>query len=326
MTSELLKAESLSVAFSARVGLFASRPLHALTEVDFGLAAGETLGIVGESGCGKSTLARAVMRLIPPTRGRVLLEGEDLGMLRPEALRKRRGKMQMIFQDPLASLNPRMTAAEIVAEPLRVFAPALSATARRERALELMARAGLPRSAAGRYPHEFSGGQAQRIGIARALVSDPRLLVCDEPVSALDVSVQAQILNLLAEKHSALRLGMLFISHDLSVVRALSGRVMVLYLGRVMEIGEADAMFRAPLHPYTRGLLASAPPMNPGAAKKWKPPTLTGEPPSPLNPPSGCVFRRRCPHARPECAEAIPKLEDSGDGRQVACIRWRELV
>ena len=325
MTPILLKAEKLSVNFTTRTGFFSTQPLRALTEVGFELDSGETLGIVGESGCGKSTLARAIMRLIPPTSGRAWLEGEDLAKLTPKALRERRRKMQMIFQDPLASLNPRMTAAEIVAEPLRVFAPELSAGARRERALELMSRAGLPKSAAERYPHEFSGGQAQRIGIARALVSSPKLLVCDEPVSALDVSVQAQILNLLADIRARRKLGTLFISHDLSVVRSLSERVMVLYLGRVMEIGEADAMFRAPLHPYTRGLLSSAPPLDPDAARKWRPPVLTGEPPSPLNPPSGCVFRLRCPHAKKQCAEKIPQLEDSGDGRQVACVRWREI-
>ena len=325
MTPILLKAENLTVAFSARVGFFASRPLRALTDASFALESGETLGIVGESGCGKSTLARAVLRLIPPTSGRVFLEGEDLAELPPEALRRRRGKMQMIFQDPLASLNPRMTAAEIVAEPLRALAPELPARRRRERALELLSRVGLPGTAAGRYPHEFSGGQAQRIGIARALISSPKLLVCDEPVSALDVSVQAQILNLLADIRARRALGALFISHDLSVVRSLSGRVMVLYLGRVAEIGAADALFRAPLHPYTRGLLSSAPPLDPDAARRWSPPVLTGEPPSPLNPPSGCVFRLRCPHAKKECAEKIPELEDSGDGRQVACIRWREI-
>ena len=325
MTPPLLRVENLTVVFSARAGFFASRPLRALTDARFIVETGETLGIVGESGCGKSTLARAVLQLIPPTSGRVFLEGEDLAALPPDALRMRRGKMQIIFQDPLASLNPRMTAAEIVAEPLRALAPELSARERRERALELLSRAGLPGTAAGRYPHEFSGGQAQRIGIARALVSSPKLLVCDEPVSALDVSVQAQILNLLAEIRARRALGTIFISHDLSVVRSLSERVMVLYLGRVAEIGAADALFRAPLHPYTRGLLASAPPLDPDAAREWKPPVLTGEPPSPLNPPSGCDLRRRCPHAKQQCAEKIPELEDSGDGRQVACIRWREI-
>ena len=323
MTTALLQVENLSVTFAVRAGLFSSRPLHALTAASFALAENETLGIVGESGCGKSTLARAVMMLIRPSGGRVLLDGEDLEALPAEALRRRREKMQMIFQDPLTSLNPRMTAVEIVAEPLRVFAPSLSAAERRRRALDLMGRIGL--AAAARYPHEFSGGQAQRIGIARALISSPRMLVCDEPVSALDVSVQAQILNLLADIRAHRKLAMLFISHDLSVVRSLSGRVMVLYLGRIMEIGDADAMFRAPLHPYTQGLLKSAPPLDPQAARKWTPPTLSGEPPSPLNPPSGCVFRRRCPHAKKECAEAVPHLEDSGDGRRVACIRWRQL-
>ena len=321
----LLKAENVSVTFAARAGLFFRRPLYALTDVGFELAEGETLGIVGESGCGKSTLARAAMFLLRPGGGRVFLEGEDLSKLSAEQLRKRRGVMQMIFQDPLASLNPRMTAGEIIGEPLRVHSPSLSARARLERVLELMPKVGLPESAAARYPHEFSGGQAQRIGIARALISEPRLLVCDEPVSALDVSVQAQILNLLADIRARRKLGALFISHDLSVVRSLSARVMVLYLGRVMELGAANAVFEKPLHPYTRGLLSSALPLNPKAARTRRPPVLSGEPPSPLNPPSGCVFRLRCPHAREQCARNIPQPEDSGDGRQVACIRWRDI-
>ena len=321
----LLKTENLGVTFTARTGWLSSRGLRALSAVNFTLAAGETLGIVGESGCGKSTLARAVLHLIPPTNGRVFLEGADLASLSPLALRRRRGRMTMIFQDPLASLNPRMTAAENAAEPLRACAPGLSAQQRHDRALDMLAQTGLSRAAAGRYPHEFSGGQAQRIGIARALISEPALLVCDEPVSALDVSVQAQILNLLASIREQRNLGALFISHDLAVVRSQSERVMVLYLGRIMEIGRADALFHAPLHPYTQGLLSSAPPLDPAAARQWKPKVPVGEPPSPLNPPSGCVFRQRCPHAKPLCAQNMPKLEDSGDGRQIACHRWREI-
>lgn len=325
MNNALLRAENLAVSYETRAGLWRRRPLRALADVSFDLAEDEILGIVGESGCGKSTLARAAMMLIRPSGGRVLLEGKDLAGLPAEALRGRRRAMQMIFQDPLASLNPRMIACDIVAEPLRAFEPELTAAMRRERALDMMSKVGLPKSAASRYPHEFSGGQAQRLGIARALIAGPKLLVCDEPVSALDVSVQAQILNLLADIRAQRKLGALFISHDLSVVRSLSGRVMVLYLGRVMEIGPADLMFRSPLHPYTRGLLASAPPLDARAAKKWKPPVLSGEPPSPLSPPSGCVFRGRCPFAMPQCARQIPPLENSGGGRQVACVRWREI-
>lgn len=325
MKTALLKTEKVTVTFQARTGLLSSRPLHALTEVCFELAEGEVLGIVGESGCGKSTLARTAMFLIRPSSGRVLMDGENLSELPPKIMQKRRRDFQMIFQDPLASLNPRMTACDIVAEPLCVFAPKLSVAERRAQALELMLKVGLPKSAAARYPHEFSGGQAQRIGIARALISAPRLLVCDEPVSALDVSVQAQIINLLSDIRTQRNLSALFISHDLSVVRALSERVMVLYLGRVMEIGAADEIFRAPLHPYTKGLLASAPPLDVDAARKWQPPTLSGEPPSPLNPPSGCVFRLRCPHAKPICSEQVPPLRDSVKGQQVACIRWQEI-
>jgi len=323
----LLAVENLSVAYRVRTGLFSAAPLRALTAVSFAVGAGETLGVVGESGCGKSTLARAVLRLLAPrdeTGGRVLLEAEDLARLSPEELRARRRVMQMVFQDPLASLNPRMTAGRIVAEPLRVFAPELSAAERMARAVEKLAQTGLPRAAAHKYPHEFSGGQAQRIGIARALITAPRLLVCDEIVSALDVSVQAQILNLLADLRAAAGLALLFITHDLSVARAISDRVLVLYLGRAMEIAPAAALFANPRHPYTQGLLASAPPPTPQAARRWQPPPLTGEPPSPMAPPSGCVFRRRCPRARPECAAQIPPLETTADGRQIACLRWRE--
>jgi len=321
----LLSVENLTVAYRVRTGVFASKPLRALTAVSFSLRAGETLSIVGESGCGKSTLARAVLRLLAPrdeTAGRVTLDGEDLSCLPAEALRARRRSMQMVFQDPLASLNPRMTAGRIVAEPLSVAEPRLTADERRARAVAMLEQTGLPPAAAHKYPHEFSGGQAQRIGIARALITAPRLLVCDEPVSALDVSVQAQILNLLADLRAG-GLAQLFITHDLSVARAISDRVLVLYLGRVMEVAPAAELFANPRHPYTQGLLASAPPPTPQAARAWQPPPLTGEPPSPLNPPSGCVFRLRCPRAAAECAQQIPPLETTADGRQVACIKWR---
>jgi len=323
----LLSVENLSVAYRVRTGLFSSRRLRALSAVSFGLARGETLSVVGESGCGKSTLARAVLRLLAPhdqTAGRVRLESEDLSELPSAQMRARRRALQMVFQDPLASLNPRMTAGRIVAEPLGVFAPHLSAAERLARAVDALAQTGLPPAAAHRYPHEFSGGQAQRIGIARALITEPRLLVCDEPVSALDVSVQAQILNLLTDLRAGGRLAMLFITHDLSVARAVSDRVLVLYLGRIMEIAPAAQLFAAPRHPYTQGLLASAPPPTPQAARNWRPPTLAGEAPSPLSPPSGCVFRLRCRRAKPQCAEQVPPLETADDGRQVACIRWRE--
>ena len=320
----LLSVQALTVAYRVRTGLFSSQPLHALSAVTFNLEQRETLGVVGESGCGKSTLARAVLGLVAPASGRVRLESEDLSKLPPARMRTRRRIMQMVFQDPLASLNPRMTAGRIVAEPLGVFAPHLTPAERLARALDMLARTGLPQSAAHRYPHEFSGGQAQRIGIARALITEPRLLVCDEPVSALDVSVQAQILNLLADLRAGGRLAMLFITHDLSVARAVSDRVLVLYLGRIMEIAPAAQLFAAPRHPYTQGLLASAPPPTPQAARNWRPPTLAGEAPSPLSPPSGCVFRLRCRRAKPQCAEQVPPLETADDGRQVACIRWRE--
>jgi len=291
--------------------------VRAVEDVHFNLHAGETLGIVGESGCGKSTLARALVGLQPVTGGGIAYEGRDLARLDEAGWRPLRRDIQMVFQDPLASLDPRMTVGESVAEPLQWLAPELDAVARERRVAEMFERVGLPAAHRHRYPHEFSGGQCQRVGIARALVVKPRILVCDEPVSALDVSVQAQIVNLLAEIQREQGLAMLFIAHDLGVVRHLSHRVLVMYLGRVMEQADTAELFDSPRHPYTRALLAAMP-VAPGAPRVART-VLEGELPSPADPPSGCVFRTRCPMADEMCARETPWLRRVGATAHAAC-------
>ena len=290
--------------------------LHALEDVSFTLAPGEVLGIVGESGCGKSTLGRAVLRLTEPTAGEVLFEGEDLLKLSRAALRHRRRNMQIVFQDPFGSLNPRHTVATLIGEPLSIHGlPNVPA-----RVAELLDLVGLPPDSARRYAHEFSGGQRQRIAIARAIALSPKLLVADEPVSALDVSVQSQIINLIADLKRRMGLAMLFISHDLSVVRHVSGRIAVMYLGRIVEIGPAAAIFDHPAHPYTQALL-SAVPQPPGAPKRERI-LLEGDLPDPTNPPPGCAFHGRCRHAMPICIQSRPALilRQTPDGpREAAC-------
>jgi len=329
MSETLLCVEDLKVHFEMRVGgLLVGRyaPLKAVDGVSFELQAGETLGIVGESGCGKSTLGRAILRLIEPTAGRAVWLGQDLAALEPRAMRARREDMQIIFQDPLASLNPRMTVGEIIAEPLRTFHPGIGRNAMKAKVKEMMQRVGLLPQMINRYPHEFSGGQCQRIGIARAMVLDPKLIVCDEPVSALDVSIQAQIVNLLMRLQQEFGLSLLFISHDLSVVRHISHRIMVLYLGKVMEIADRDAIYRRPRHPYTQALISAVPIPDPDKERAKQRLVLQGDLPSPLAPPSGCVFRTRCPKATALCAREVPLLEEdgSGDAHKVACHHWRE--
>jgi len=322
----LLTIDRLSKNFSISSGLF-SRPLtlHALQDISFSVKKGETLGIVGESGCGKSTLGRCILQLLPPDEGRVLWLGEDITKLPSEAMRQRRRDLQIIFQDPLASLNPRLTVGEIVADPLRTLMPELNGEERRKRVLKMMEAVGLLPEMINRYPHEFSGGQAQRIGIARALITEPKLIVCDEPVSALDVSIQAQILNLLADLKDQFGLTLIFISHNLSVVRHVSDRILVLYLGRIVELADGDDLYGDPKHPYTRALLTAVPIPDPKRARQRNIDGLVGEIPSPINPPSGCPFRTRCRHAIALCAEQRPLLEAVAGGRLVACHRWQEL-
>jgi len=328
VSAPLLEVEDLRVHFQVLEGGLLRRrhvPLKAVDGVSFALAPGETLGVVGESGCGKSTLGRAILRLIEPTAGRVAWLGEDLAALAAEPLRRRRRAMQIVFQDPLASLDPRMTIGDIVAEPLLTHEPGLGRSEVKVLVGDMMAKTGLSPQMINRYPHEFSGGQCQRIGVARAMILKPRLIVCDEPVSALDVSIQAQIINLLMRLQREFGLALLFISHDLSVVRHISHRILVLYLGRMMEVASRDALYASPRHPYTRALISAVPIPDPKLERQKRRIVLSGDLPSPLDPPSGCVFRTRCPLAIERCAIEVPAVEDIAQGHRVACHRWREV-
>lgn len=291
--------------------------IRAVDDVHLDLFPGETLGVVGESGCGKSTLARSLIGLQPVSSGQILLDGDNVTQRSEAAWRPLRRKVQMVFQDPLASLDPRMTIGEIVEEPLRALAPELDATERERRVLKMLDQVGLPQRYRNRYPHEFSGGQCQRAGIARALILRPKVLICDEPVSALDVSIQAQIINLLADLQKETGLAMLFIAHDLAVVRHISHRVLVMYMGRVMEAASRDMLFSRPAHPYTRALLSAVPTADP--ARLAQRIILKGELPDPANPPSGCVFRTRCPLVAPECASRKPGLRRVTPESHSAC-------
>jgi len=321
VSTPALEVKGLSVRFAVPG---AKRWLQAVNGVSFTVERGETLGVVGESGCGKSTVARALLRLVPAAGGTAWFRGADLLALEGTALRAMREHLQIIFQDPLASLDPRMSVAEIVEEPLREFRPALGREARRGLVLAMIDRVGLLPAHLNRFPHEFSGGQAQRIGIARALMLQPELLVCDEPISALDVSIKSQIANLLKDLQLAFGLSVLFIAHDLAAVRFSCDRILVLYLGRVMEIGSRVTLFEMPRHPYTRALLQSVPIADPALARARRAAPLGGEIPSPLSPPSGCVFRTRCPFAVALCAEEIPPLRPVGSSL-VACHRAEEI-
>ncbi|MBK6598133.1 MAG: ATP-binding cassette domain-containing protein [Proteobacteria bacterium] len=326
MSGAFLKLDALRVYFSVSGGwLKPARKLKAVDGVSLEIAPGEALGIVGESGCGKSTLARAILQLVDVTAGQVVWLGRPIESLTVRQMRPLRASMQIVFQDPLASLNPRMTVGEIVAEPLRVHRADLSREQRQTEVAQMLERVGLSRDQINRYPHEFSGGQCQRIGIARAMILKPKLLVCDEPVSALDVSIQAQIINLLEDLKRESGTSILFVSHNLAVVRRLCERVLVLYLGKTMELAPSAALFGAPLHPYTRGLLASVPIPDPDLQPARLETSLTGELPSPLAPPSGCVFRTRCEFAIERCTVEVPVLEQLPDNRQIACHRWQEL-
>jgi len=314
----LLSVEGLSKQFAVRKGVVA-----AVSDVSFDVPRGSIVGLVGESGSGKTTIGRCLLRLVEPSAGRAMFDGTDLFALPPRELRAWRRRMQMIFQDPFASLNPRMRVDAIIGEALDAHGLARGAAARRDRIDALLTRVGLTPEHGRRYPHEFSGGQRQRIGIARALAVDPQFIVADEPVSALDVSVQAQVLNLIQDLQRADGLTMLFISHDLLVVQYLCDEVVILYLGRVMERGPSRAVYAAPRHPYTRALLSAAPIADPTARRQRI--VLTGDIPSPLAPPSGCVFRTRCAYAIPACAAAVPPTETVGPGHAVACIRHDEI-
>jgi peptide/nickel transport system ATP-binding protein len=322
-----LVLDDVRVDFAVRGGLFARRRvLRAVDGVSLELAPGEAVGVVGESGSGKTTLARAALQLIRGSSGRVVWLGRPVEALTQRELRPLRREVQVIFQDPLASLEPRMTAEEIIAEPLKVHRATLNASGRRAAVLNALARVNLDSALATRYPHELSGGQCQRVAIARAIALEPRVLICDEPVSALDVTVQQQIVTLLADLKRESGLAILFISHNLAVVRQLCERILVLYLGRMMELAPASAIYTEPRHPYTRELLDSAPVADPEIQPGKLARVLLGEPPSPLSVPSGCVYRTRCPHAVAVCQEQIPPWEDAGGPmRRVACHRWREL-
>ncbi len=322
----VLEARGVDVSFPvrARGPLGRARLLRAVRGVSLTLAPGEMLGVVGESGCGKSTLARALLRLVQVSEGQVLFMGTDLTVADKHRLRDVRRDLQVVFQDPLASLDPRMTVRDIVAEPLETYEPQLTDAARTNKVADMLSRVGLDPSHMGRYPHQFSGGQCQRVAIARALILRPRVVICDEAVSALDVPVRAQILRLLLDLRRLLDVALIFIGHDLAVIREVSQRVMVMYLGRTMEVAPAATLFESPRHPYTRALMAAAPIPDPRAERARVRELLAGDVPSPLAPPSGCVFRTRCVHALPKCAAAVPPLVEY-EGAQVACVRVGEV-
>jgi oligopeptide/dipeptide ABC transporter ATP-binding protein len=317
----LLEVNHLVKHFAVGGGVFGAHGLvRAVDDVSFSIPSGGTLGLVGESGCGKTTTGRAILQLDPPTSGQVLFEGRDLATLDEAGLRSMRRRMQVIFQDPYSSLNPRMTVGQIIAEPIAVHRIVRDAGARAARVRQLLERVGLLPQHAARYPHELSGGQRQRVGIARALAMEPSLIVCDEPVSALDVSIQAQIINLLEDLQRDLGLTYLFIAHDLAVVRHISDRIAVMYLGKIVEIADRLSLYENPQHPYTKALLAAVPIPDPEVEATRERVVLGGEVPSPLNPPPGCVFHPRCPIAVERCSREIPALREVRPGQWAACL------
>jgi oligopeptide transport system ATP-binding protein len=295
------------------------KKLQAVNGVSFELKSGETLGIVGESGCGKSTLARAIISMVPAETGRVLWFGKDLLALHKTEMRKHRREIQMIFQDPLASLNPRMTIGEIIAEPLKTHYPKTSKVDIKVRVENIMNKVGLLKNLINRYPHEFSGGQCQRIGIARALILKPKLIICDEPVSALDVSIQAQVINLLMDLQKEMDLTLIFIAHDLSIVKHISTKIMVLYMGNTVELAKSEDIYNHPRHPYTQALISAVPIPDPKVEKNKDLILIEGDLPSPINPPSGCVFRTRCKKAQDICSQEKPELKEAASSHEVAC-------
>ena len=313
----LLEVKKLKKYFNINTGLFSSKPLKAVDDVSFAIKRGETLGLVGESGCGKTTVGRTLLHLYKPTAGEIIFDGKKIETKRD--IHEFRKTSAMVFQDPYSSLNPRMTVADIIAEPLDVHKMYANKKERQERVLELMARVGLNSEHANRYAHEFSGGQRQRIGIARSLAMKPSFVVCDEPVSALDVSIQAQVINMFDELQEQMDLTYLFIAHDLLVVRHISDRIAVMYLGKMVELAESDEIYHHPLHPYTKSLMSAVPLPDPKKARENSRIVLSGDIPSPLNAPSGCPFRTRCPHATEACAQTMPEFKEVSSGHFVAC-------
>ena len=319
----LVEVRNLKEYFNINTGLFTSKPLKAVDDVSFSIRKGETLGLVGESGCGKTTVGRTLLHLYKPTAGEIIFDGKKIET-RKDILEYRK-KSAMVFQDPYSSLNPRMTVSDIIAEPLDVHKMYQNKKERQERILDLMAKVGLNSEHANRYAHEFSGGQRQRIGIARALSMNPEFLVCDEPVSALDVSIQAQVINMFDELQDQMGLTYLFIAHDLLVVRHISDRIAVMYLGKMVELADAKEIYDHPLHPYTKSLMSAVPLPDPKKARENHRIVLTGDIPSPLNAPSGCPFRTRCPYATAACAEAMPEFKEVSAGHYVACHHMAEI-
>lgn len=323
MQTPLVDVRHLKKYFPISTGPFQTKPLKAVDDVSFSIRRGETLGLVGESGCGKTTVGRTVLQLYKPTAGEICYDGKPVKT--PQELKAFRTKATMVFQDPYSSLNPRMTVSDIIAEPLDVHGLYRTREERRERVLELMQYVGLNSEHASRYAHEFSGGQRQRIGIARSLAVNPEFIVCDEPVSALDVSIQAQVINMFDELQDKLGLTYLFIAHDLLVVRHISDRIAVMYLGKMVELADADEIYERPLHPYSKSLISAVPVPDPKIARANRRIALKGDIPSPLNAPSGCPFRTRCPYATDACSESMPPFEEVTTGHFVACHRAAEV-
>jgi len=319
----IMQVENLKVHFDVSsegdMPWIKRKKLQAVNGVSFELKSGETLGIVGESGCGKSTLARAIISMVPSETGRVLWFGKDLLALQKTEMRKHRKEIQIIFQDPLASLNPRMTIGEIIAEPLKTHYPKTSKADIKTRVGDVMNKVGLLENLINRYPHEFSGGQCQRIGIARALILKPKLIICDEPVSALDVSIQAQVINLLMDLQKEMDLTLIFIAHDLSIVKHISTKIMVLYMGNMVELAKSEDIYNHPRHPYTQALISAVPIPDPKIEKNKDLILIEGDLPSPINPPSGCVFRTRCKKAQDICSQEKPELKEAASSHEVAC-------
>ena len=323
MNAPLLEVKQLKKYFPIRGGVFRKTVarVHAVDDVSFTINPGETLGLVGESGCGKSTIGKTLLRLIGGFQGEIWFQGQPLHAISASAMKDLRRDIQIIFQDPKESLNPRHTVGEIIEEPLIIHHQGDS-VARKQRVRQLAERVGLSSAVLNRYPHEFSGGQRQRIGIARAIALNPRLIICDEPVSALDVSIQSQILNLLLELQQEMNSALLFISHDLAVVKHISHRIAVMYLGQLVEVADAASLYQHPYHPYTRSLIDAIPKPFPDSHRQRQ--LLSGEPPSPIDPPAGCRFHPRCPQARKQCQERVPEMETIASEHQVACLYWQD--